>query len=1303
MGDPYRHPIFFETAHQLDGNLKKKIKNYFTIKRVSGGGECGPLTNLNGCVYSIAFEEEVAQQRVLQKSKHVVELAGISFELTVQATSPVARLDPEPNSVQQAKHPTPASGSPPCDEEYELQLDAYLLHYLKESPKAEKQLEEELASVACSAQLYPDKGKVLVKRSVLSGAVGGDGIRKWEAEVDTLFERIEQKYHCHYETDPHKVSALLQYHSLPQVTDEVKVYSEAEKAVVVGECSKLEAMLMAIEVSLHKNGPSRGICRLGKAKLNLLWKEMEPSLQQEFPGVKVSKGDEGQLVLEGSVEETLRAKEWIYEEEKMVIERSVSDMSPHLLAFLRKAHGDGGELGDFLKVGPGVEMELRDTELYLFSRFTDNLNATEMAVREKFKEVNIDIPNCSIVLSQLREKLESKAKEMNQGHWRVWPKFGSGSAICLLGNTKEVTDLEEVVTQFILDQASTESKVTLPFPELAQLLPELLQLHGLDYSGVTFHPFTFSSAPMVVLEGPSSRVTAVRNGLKPLVDSLHQDKVVIDLPGAERYFQSSPGRENLLRVGHSQKCLIKLKVQPQSSGQNSFSVTHTSYCLLNGLQVLVCEGDITKQHADALVNAANENLEHSGGVAAALSRAGGPQVQEESRAFVKQHGKVCTSEVAVTSGGKLNCKKLLHVVGPIAGAAGGKERFLLEETVQSALNSAEEMKFQSIAIPCISSGIFGVSVSVCTEAIVTAVREFASRPGRSLKTIILIDNRKEVARSMQEACDRLLQGMTTARHLGFQMGAAGGGTSAGAPGDGVHVEVVQGAIETQQVDVLVSPMAGHDPLSTHVGHCLSSMVGHELKTMFHREAQGATLPGDTVFVLGLPHLHCKAVIFLNIRAWDRNKDGAEVQALRKGIQNVLASCESKHFSSVAFPVLGTGRVLRFDHSVAARVLLEEIGMFEQKRARGTSFLVRIVVHPQDKESAEALQAAQKMFHLRGFTNYSNPDQVPFYRHVSSADDEVTAMLDTVKLQMVHGNIVQETTEVIVNTTDFSGYHSGVSKAILSAAGPSVQRQFAKVGIPANYMCTTGPGLLHCREIIHASFKSDVQWIIKNIKKILKQCENKGYRSVAFPAINTGVGGMDFGKACKAMLDGMASAITDLKPTSLSLIRIIIWQQEVFTAFRSELKSRFGEVGPHPESTWKEKAMYPFKKLQEKYFKSSPSSPLQDLSSKPPPALINVIGCGSDIFETIKRDLEKILQQQLVERELDVGHFTMLDAMELETVKAKVTNMAVSLERRRCSASSQEVYILKGLKEDVLNATELVNKAIQKHFSKTVHQ
>lgn len=146
----------------------------------------------------------------------------------------------------------------------------------------------------------------------------------------------------------------------------------------------------------------------------------------------------------------------------------------------------------------------------------------------------------------------------------------------------------------------------------------------------------------------------------------------------------------------------------------------------------------------------------------------------------------------------------------------------------------------------------------------------------------------------------------------------------------------------------------------------------------------------------------------------------------------------------------------------------------------------------------------------------------------------------------------------------------------------------------------------------------------------------------------------------------------------------------------------------------EKAKQKLKQLQEKYSRTSRSSALEDrtmISSKPQPAIIHVICCSTDIIKTIKRDLEGIMQKQLIERELDVHDFSQLDSMELEAVLAKVKVLGISLENRRRqssgsasgnraetrarSGSQEEVCVLKGLKEDVLSVTELVNKAVKK--------
>ncbi|XP_062416559.1 protein mono-ADP-ribosyltransferase PARP14-like isoform X2 [Pungitius pungitius] len=934
MGDVYQHPVFFECRDPL-GERARTIRRYFSVRRKSGGGDCGPLERLNESTYSVKFTDQRDQQEVLRRSEHVVDglVLSVRGSLEPGASSPSRDLTDQP----QIPLCNPASTPSPSEEKYELRLDSHLLRYLNECPHAKKELDKGLTSVACSAQLYPEEDRVLVSRLAQAGAA----VSNWRAEVDKLFGG----YLCHYESDPHKVKALLQPGTSSQATGEVKVYSNVGMVVVVGERSQVNGRLMDINDSHVKRRSGhvkqKRTCRLGEAKLRLLWKEIEHRLRQDFPEVKVTQEAAGQIVLEGSVKEILKAGDCISQHENLVLERTVSDISPLLLAFLRKAYSGPAELRDFLGVGGKVEIEIRDTEVRFLSLFSEDLDEFLKALQAEIKEVRMDVPNCSSVPPDLLEKLKSITFDINQGQYRAQVVFGPGSTLWLLGHTKEVDKLREVVIQS-LDDSSNKSIVHLPFPDLAEKLPELLQAYDIDCTGVTFIPRTSSSGSTVVLQGPSCKVTEIRNCLELFVDSHFED-------------------------------------HPSLSEVNA---TVASYSLPDGLQVLVCQGDITKQEADVLVNAANEDLEHTGGVAAALSKAGGPDVQKECRAIVKQRGKVPTGDVVLTTGGNLKCKCLLHAVGPVGGKSGGRERILLETAVQSALNSAESMRSMSIAIPCISSGVFGVPVALCSDAIVTAVKKFGSQGGRRLSRIILIDTRVEVVRAMQEACDRHLHGISSGskvpRDPGFQMGA-----TAGAPEHGDLVEIVQGSVETQQVDALVSPMLGHEPLSTRVGDTLFQMVGPQLITQFQKEAEEETaMPGDVVLVEGLPALPSNAVFFVNLFPWDEDQDGTPVQVLKLAISNILTSCDNRGFGSVAFPVLGAGIALRFPGILAATVLLEEVLKFKQNRASKTPFVVRVVIPPDDEAFMEAFSYVQEALQLNRLAkDVPQPDQVSNTRRI----------------------------------------------------------------------------------------------------------------------------------------------------------------------------------------------------------------------------------------------------------------------------------------------------------------------------------
>ncbi len=131
----------------------------------------------------------------------------------------------------------------------------------------------------------------------------------------------------------------------------------------------------------------------------------------------------------------------------------------------------------------------------------------------------------------------------------------------------------------------------------------------------------------------------------------------------------------------------------------------TEYALSPTTRLEIAKGDLTQEPVDAIVNAANEHLAHGGGIAAAMVRAGGQSIQDESKAWVRQHGPVTHAAPAYTRAGSLPARYVIHAVGPRWGD--GDEDHKLAQAIRGSLKCAETLDLRSIAFPALSTGIFG--------------------------------------------------------------------------------------------------------------------------------------------------------------------------------------------------------------------------------------------------------------------------------------------------------------------------------------------------------------------------------------------------------------------------------------------------------------------------------------------------------------------------------------------------------------------------------------------------------------------
>ncbi len=170
--------------------------------------------------------------------------------------------------------------------------------------------------------------------------------------------------------------------------------------------------------------------------------------------------------------------------------------------------------------------------------------------------------------------------------------------------------------------------------------------------------------------------------------------------------------------------------------------------LENNKKITLEFADITKRNVDAIVNAANSVLNHGGGIARAIVREGGWEIQAESYRI----GYCGVGAAVITGAGRLPCKAVIHTVGPQMGE--GDEDNKLRNAVRSVLQLAHQRGFNSISIPAISAGIYEFPKDRCAQILVGNTVDYLQAQSTSLNLVefcirdndVLVHLKKEFAR-----------------------------------------------------------------------------------------------------------------------------------------------------------------------------------------------------------------------------------------------------------------------------------------------------------------------------------------------------------------------------------------------------------------------------------------------------------------------------------------------------------------------------------------------------------------------------
>jgi len=185
---------------------------------------------------------------------------------------------------------------------------------------------------------------------------------------------------------------------------------------------------------------------------------------------------------------------------------------------------------------------------------------------------------------------------------------------------------------------------------------------------------------------------------------------------------------------------IVLMVKPMASFERTYK----------GVRIVVLTDDITKQEVDAIVNPANSLLVMGGGVAGAIRRVGGKEIEDEA----VKHAPVRLGEAVATGAGKLKAKYVIHAPTMERPAMSiGKKNVSL--SIKGALKCAEGLDIRSIAFPGMGTGVGGLSLEEAARAMVKEVKEHIDKR-TNLKQIVFIGFKEDLTHAFERTVNNVL-------------------------------------------------------------------------------------------------------------------------------------------------------------------------------------------------------------------------------------------------------------------------------------------------------------------------------------------------------------------------------------------------------------------------------------------------------------------------------------------------------------------------------------------------------------------
>ncbi|XP_049641822.1 protein mono-ADP-ribosyltransferase PARP14-like [Suncus etruscus] len=1197
-------------------------------------------------------------------------------------------------------------------------LDHLLWKFLKKNNHLMEEILSEMAQSHCEITWSELSGEITIRPAATLVNQGRKKIKTWQKDISTALSNLRSKYKItSFEVDPIvwdtikinlnddylliEFDTVLETVTLVGRSEDVEYFEPQMKELIEGatEIIKREQQILREKLAITP-GKYCLLCQSGTLE----------HYHTEFPEMEMVYDEASQnMCFKGLPVEVYKVKCEI-QEKVYSMSQKIVQVPSEVFQFLQRVNCAEFSRSLFIEQNILAIFELQSTTLLLISCSSQVLEEAEMQLMSALSFKRLEVEDRKVLDGKNWKGLTSHLQKDHSSSLEsvIIQEITSETTaeVIIAGCAKKVVQVHASLFDFLekhtIIERSIEVKPSLVLYYLKSERKALWQ--KLKSKNVQVQYNLESSPRSILLTGPKSQVGNTINLVKEARDSVCVRSIQIDKPGVREFFQEKAWvyrSEVKKRFG----CFIELEEKEENAVSSNRQDCYLKTELAPGVTLIVQQGDLTLFPVEVVVNAVNEDLKHIGGLAAALSKVAGPELQLDCDRIVKSQGKVLPGSAIISKAGKLPFSHVIHAVGPRWEKDKAKKcTDTLKRAVQESLRLAENHKYQSIAIPAISSGVFGFPIHQCTETIVSAIKENYQLEweGHTLKKIYLIDITENAVKAFAEAVKTQ-----------FKYSLPGTASKSSNPDTiqpdlkknhedrkvlwtptGLMVVMVKGDVQNATTDVIVNSISSDLELkSGTLSQALLKEAGPELQNEVYRTVKLVTVNVGTVLQTSGCNLPCKHVLHVVLPDWMDDSTSSH-KIMEDIIRKCLEITERLSLKSIAFPAIGTGN-LGFPKKHFAKLILSEVLKFSGMNPATTLKEVHFLLHPSDHENIQAFSDVFSQTNSGNFLSEKSENQTAdtdaqgFYGNISSPNIGVHQMkIGPITFQVATGDITKEKADVIVNSTSNSfTLKAGVSKAILEGAGKDVEMQCSLQAQQSNngnsnYIVTDG-GLLRCKNIVHVIGGNDIKY---SVSCVLQECEKRNYSSICLPAIGTGQARQDPVQVADAIIEAIENFIRKGHVHSMKNVKVVLFQPQLLDKFYTSMKKREGS-SVSPQKSLISKVTSYISNLMQKEPKKDPLV----LKKKTEPVFFQV--CGDDIKQvecalSWIKDLIIKEQYSFSFKDECIKDFDEKEFQELNELQ-KGLNITLSLDINKLSID------IEGISRDVMEARNKIELIIKR--------